>query len=165
MARNRWRSKGRRESGTFFALPHDVMDSENYKRLSAHAQKLLLDIGRQYNGSNNGDLCCSWSVMKARGWHSKDTLDRARRDLLHHGVIMLTRQGGRGFPSLYALTWQPIDECKGKLEVNATQVAPGDWKEPKPVRTAPPKKNAAPVAVPSRPGSRTFTEYPEAKVS
>jgi hypothetical protein len=29
--------------------------------------------------------------------------------------------------NLYAFTWQPIDECGGKLHVNPTKVASGLW--------------------------------------
>ena len=51
--------------------------------------------------------------------------------LLETGMIELTRQGGLHCASLYAVTWLPIDECGGKLDVNATAVASGLWKQPK----------------------------------
>jgi hypothetical protein len=121
-------AKGRRDGGTYFGLPHALMDHQNYLRLSAKAVKLLNDIGRQYNGFNNGDLCATFKLMKKRGWVSKSTLCDALEELIHYGMIVLSRQGGRHMPSLYALTWQPIDECKGKLDIKATIVAPGIWK-------------------------------------
>jgi len=31
------------------------------------------DLGRQYNGKNNGDLCATWSMMAKRGWSSRST--------------------------------------------------------------------------------------------
>lgn len=121
--------KGRMNAGTYFGLPHAVMDHPNYLRLSPKAVKLLNDIGRQYNGFNNGDLCATFSLMKKRGWVSKSTLHDALEELIHYGLIMLSRQGGRHTPSLHALTWQRIDECKGKLDISATTVPPGLWKK------------------------------------
>lgn len=127
--RNRTRHKGRRSSGGFTAIPHAVQDSENWRRCSASAIKLLLDVARQYNGRNNGDLCATFSIMKARGWRSCDTLARALKEARHYGLLLLTRQGGMDFPSLYALTWQAIDPCDGKLTcASPTKVAPGNWK-------------------------------------
>lgn len=126
--RSRLKHKGRRESGTFLSLPHAVMDSPNWRRCSATAIKLLCDLARQYNGRNNGDLCAALSVLRPRGWKSSETLVNAHRELQHYGLILLTRQGSLLGPSLYALTWQSIDECHGKLDVSATKVAPGTWK-------------------------------------
>ena len=40
-------------------------------------------------------------------------------------MIVKTRQGGKNYPCLYAITWQPIDECRGKnLELGPTKTAP-----------------------------------------
>ena len=126
---SRIKTKGRRNAGTFFGLPHAVMDSANYLRLSTKAVKLLNDIGRQYNGFNNGDLCAAFSIMRPRGWVSKGTLAEALEELLHYGLIMVSRQGGRHKATLYAVTWQAIDECKGKIDIRATTTAPALWKE------------------------------------
>jgi hypothetical protein len=126
------KSKGRASYTSFFGLPKEVMAHPNYIRLTPAAVKLLNDIGYQYNGNNNGDLCTAFSVMQARGWRSKDTLWRAIDCALHYGMILKTRQGGRHQATLYALTWKPIDECRGKLEVAETRVAPGTWKENRP---------------------------------
>ena len=129
--RNRQNTKGRRENGTYFALPHRVMDSRNYLRLSYKAVKLLTDLGRQYNGRNNGDFCAAYSVMRPRGWRSKSTLEEALEELLYYGLIILTRQGGRHKANLYGLTWWAIDECRGKLDIQETKVPLGQWKDEK----------------------------------
>lgn len=121
------RSKNRKSQGQYLALPRNVTGSEKFIKLSAHAVKLLVDLGRQYHGKNNGDLCMTWSMMKNRGWKSQDTLNKARKELVDTGFIMLTRQGGMHQPSLYAITWQKIDECGGKLEVRATTAPPANW--------------------------------------
>jgi hypothetical protein len=114
-------------------LPGVVLEHTNYVRLSSKAVKLLNDLGAQYNGYNNGDLSATWSLMKERGWKSKESLQFARDELLHYDIIMLTRRGHLPkVPSLYAFTFRKIDECGGKLDVAATPQAPGTWKEAKP---------------------------------
>ena len=137
MALNRDKSKGRRDGDKFFALPYAVIESFNFQKLSGYAVKLLVQMGHklrfQKGGTkNNGDLCVSWSVMKEQGWRSKDTLQRARNELLYYGFIEQTRMGlamVKGKPHLYALTFLAIDEFGGKLDVAATRVPTGKWKE------------------------------------
>lgn len=148
--RNRRKHTGRAESGGFFALPHAVMASPAYRSLSAHAVKLLCDMGGQYRGSNNGDLGAAWRVMQPLGWRSRDTLGRALRELTDAGLIEQTRQGGLNRCSLYALTWHAIDECGGKLDVRPTRVASRLWM----AKQADEKQNASTVAVSDRHGSR-----------
>lgn len=126
----RRRGQGRVTSGTFLLLPHDLLDSKNFLALRGNAVKLLLDVARQFNGTNNGDLCIAWSYMNQRGWRSKTTLYAALDQLLDYGLLMVTRHGGLNIPSLFALTWKPINLCQGKLEVPASSVAPGTWRLP-----------------------------------
>ena len=125
---SRARYKGRKESGSFVAVPHTVLNHPNYLALSPHARMLLFDLYVQFKGSNNGDFSMPWSAMAKRGWKSKGTLNKAKKELLARGLIVLTRQGGRHCCCLYAVTWKPIDECGGKLEAPPTRVAPGNWK-------------------------------------
>ena len=117
--------KGRRSSGGFLGVPSSLLQHENYIGLSSHAVKLLFDLGAQYNGGNNGDLCATWSLMRKRGWKSQDTLYKALKELLHAGFIINARQGGRHRATLYALTWKKIDECK--LDISSTIAPPADW--------------------------------------
>ena len=120
--------KGRQTTGSFLRLPHHVLQHDNFRTLSPKATKLLIDIAAQYRGSNNGDLCAPFSLMKKRGWNSNDQLDKAKKELNKQDVIQLTRQGGRNKCNLYALTWFPIDECKGKLDIASTITAPVNWR-------------------------------------
>ena len=126
--RDHRRAKGRKESGPFLPVPSDVLNSPNFLTLSLKAKALILDMGATYNGFNNGDLAAAYSMMQPRGWRSKDTLAKAISELLSSGMIEKTRQGGLHGPSLYAVTWKPIDACKGKLDVTATNVASGKWR-------------------------------------
>lgn len=131
MARSRQKSKGRQESGPFIALPLHILESPEYSEIPLPSLKLLIDLLSQYNGFNNGDFCAAWTLMEPKGWRSRDTLARAIRDLLARGWIIKTRQGGRHKASLYAVTWKPIDDCKGKLDVSATKVASNAWRNPR----------------------------------
>jgi len=125
----RLNAKNRREGGSFLALPHVLLNHQNFINISPYAKALLLDIASQYKGYNNGDLCACWTVMVDRGWKSRDTLGRKLEELEESGFIMKTRQGGRNKPNLYAITWQAIDYCSGKLDVKETNQAPGCWKK------------------------------------
>lgn len=151
MTRTRRTMKGRADGGGFIKLPHAVMDSPGYIGLSGSGVKLLADMARQYRGHNNGDLSAAWKIMRVRGWKSRDTLTRALAELLAAGMIEKTRQGGLHLCSLYALTWYAIDECNGKLDVPATRVASGLWKQ-SPRRDE--SKGTSTESVSTRPGIR-----------
>jgi len=120
---------GRGRVVSFVQLPHKLLNCDNYLSLSPKAVKLLLDLYVQYRGSNNGDFSIPWSRMKERGWRSKDTLYKARDELIENGFVVQTRQGGKHRCSLYAITWRPIDDCNGKLECPPTRTALGYWKK------------------------------------
>lgn len=143
--RSRLRHKGRSESGgTFTAIPHAIQDCANWRQCSATAIKMLCDVARQYNGRNNGDLCAALSVLRPYGWTAPETVLWALRELRHYGFLLLTRQGGLHAPSLYAVTWKPIDDCGGKLTcAKPSPVPPGDWKQPRERFKRPSKKQTA----------------------
>ena len=124
----RRRNMGRQTTQPFLSLPHNVLDHESFRTLSPRATKLLIDIAAQYRGCNNGDLCAPLSVMRKRGWKSNDQLFKARKELLDRGLVLTSRQGGLNKCSLFALTWFQIDDCKGKLDIQSTTVAPHNWK-------------------------------------
>lgn len=122
------RKKGK--GGRFAGIPHHILDCPNYQQIGAWESRLLLELARQYNGSNNGDLSAPWSQLKDRGWKSKGTLNKALKTLLRFGFIELTRQGGKHRCALYALTWLDIHDCKGKLEVRPTSTPSNLWRVP-----------------------------------
>ena len=109
----------------FFHLPRKLLETEDFKSLKGNSIKLLIDIGQQYNGYNNGDLCATLSLMKKRGWNSNQQLTKSLKELLEKNMIVLTKQGGLWIgPSLYAISWQPIHECGGKLDLGPTRTPP-----------------------------------------
>lgn len=132
MTIRRRRTKGRAEKGGFLMLRHDVLQSENFRKLSNKAVRLLVDIGSQYRGHNNGDLCAAWTIMAEKGWKSRATLHSALNELLYYEFIVKTRQGGRNRCNLFALTWDPIHECDGKLDIPERTVAKNEWRDVKP---------------------------------
>lgn len=133
MARTLQNMKGRRESGTFSMLIHAYFQSEEYAELSPRAVKALVDLYCQFRVNklgfgNNGDLCAAWKTMSKMGWKSKSQLHKAIDELLARGWIILTRQGGRHCPSLYAVTFLGIDQCNNKLDVSSNPVPANSWK-------------------------------------
>lgn len=128
MGRSRERTKGRKGSGRFGALPHSVWEHPDYYNLTGSAAKLLMDLICQYNGRNNGDLQAAYSVLNSRGWNSRETISRAVGELLRARLIVKTREGKFTNPggrcALYALSWLPINDCDNKLEVPPTTTPP-----------------------------------------
>lgn len=119
---------GRGLDGKFFMLKDSISRTEQFGLLSGNATKLLVELARQYNGMNNGDMSIPWSRLKHRGWHSKGTIDRAKVELLAGGWIVETRKGGKNHVcSLYAVTWWPVDECNGKHMYPVENVASNLW--------------------------------------
>lgn len=129
MAKNKQfeRTHNRQASGGFMAFPHSVTGHPKFIKLSVYAKALLFDIGHQFRGKNNGDLCLTWSMMRKRGWRSQTTLNKARKELLEAGFILLTRKGGKHQAALYALAWKNIDHCNGKLDIAATTSPPATY--------------------------------------
>lgn len=123
MSRNRgWRRKS--GGGTFAAIPHAMLRSEEYAALSARAVKLVVDVFAQFNGRNNGDLSAAPKVMRERGWRSHAMLSTALAELLNSGFLVQTRMGGRHKAALYAVTWLVVNECDGKLDARPGNGAP-----------------------------------------
>ena len=122
VVKRRRKEKGRKTSGTFFQFPTVVLNSPAFLSLCRKSRALLLDLGAQVRGYNNGDIAATYTMLRQRGWTSKETLSLAITELLEKGLIQRTRQGYLGRCGLYAFTWMGIDECKGKLEVKANPV-------------------------------------------
>ena len=72
-----------------------------------------------------GLKCCAIASIKAQSNLRKS---KAKNELIERGFIAVSRQGGRNKCSLYAVTWQPIDDCKGKLDIGASNKPLNLWK-------------------------------------
>lgn len=128
MARSRLKAKGRADFGSYVAMPHAILESQEWAALTAFEVKLLLDVYGQYNGKNNGTLSAAWALMRPRGWRSESTLSRALTGLLVKCFLIKTRQGGKHRCSFFAVTWREVQECDGKHDMRPTNTAPGTWK-------------------------------------
>ena len=129
MAKGYKQGKRKQGGGQFAAFPLQMLKHPSFAALSPRAKALLFPLASQYNGRNNGDLCASFSVMRPHGWTSNDQLQKGLRELQDTGFLIQTRQGRRpNVASLYALSWRPINECGGKLELASTVTAPNTWK-------------------------------------
>lgn len=107
-----------------FTIPDAVLNHPDFYSLSGNAMKVLILVGAQYNGRNNGDLQCTRSVMASVGLTSDDMRNKGLKELEKQEWLVKTKQGGRGIgPNLYALTWQPIHECGGKHDLKPTTKA------------------------------------------
>lgn len=142
MASSYSKAKGRSGKETYFGLPRRVIEHGNFSKLSAYGNKLLIDLGQQYKGFNNGDLCATWVFMNKRGWKSKETLNNALRELEHFGLIVQTQAGGLNRPSLYAFTWRKIDKADKHSNWKVGDI-PRCWNQSKPIFKKPTKKYGA----------------------
>lgn len=105
----KFRTKGDWDGKQFVLLPFNVIDSKSYRALSVYARSLLVDIARQYSGTNNGMLLCSRMKLKTLGWNSQSTLHKAKKELVEFGFLYETFKGHRpNKASLYALTWYSL---------------------------------------------------------
>lgn len=102
----------------FLALPKALMECTDFREASPVAIKVLMVIGGQFNGRNNGDLACTKTMMDKWGGISPATLSRAKKELIERNLIRRTRthhwrsSGARC--ELFALSWEDLHECKGK---------------------------------------------------
>ena len=98
----------------FASIPRYVIDTKAFKSLRGNSVKLLLLLASQYKGNNNGDLIITYSFYKSH-FKSSQTMYAARDELEQKGFIATNAYGGMSYggyktPSLYALTWLPVDD-------------------------------------------------------
>jgi len=98
----------------FASIPRYVIDTKAFKSLRGNSVKLLLLLASQYKGNNNGDLIITYSFYKSH-FKSSQTMYAARDELEKKGFIATNAYGGMSYggyktPSLYALTWLPVDD-------------------------------------------------------
>ena len=104
-----------------------LLNCTKFRALSGSAVKLLIDMGSQYNGKNNGDLAAAWKIMQPKGWNSEATLHKAKQELLAAGFISETRKGQLpNLCSLYGITWQPLNPDP-KFDIQPFAFPVGEW--------------------------------------
>lgn len=113
-------NRAQRTKERFFGIPLWIVRHPAWYQLTGDEVRLLVYLHSHYNGKNNGDFSCVWNDMKSKGWKSPTTLHKAKQGLLAKGWIEETRKGYTKCCSLYAVTWEAIDDCSGKLDIRPT---------------------------------------------
>jgi hypothetical protein len=133
----------RRQIDAFAMVPVIVLQSIACTTLPNYALRVLFAFAAQFRGRNNGDLALTWSMAKTFGIASREHHVKGIALLLDHGLIVKTRQGGKKplGPTLYALTWHPVDECNGKLDVSMSMTPSHAWSRWTPSSSAPSPEN------------------------
>jgi hypothetical protein len=102
---------GRASHANFIGIPRSVADSAAFIALPQLARALYVDLRRQFNGRNNGDICAANSVLTPYGW-AHTSIHKGLRAIIRHGLMVQTRQGGIASLSrtcsLYGFTDLPI---------------------------------------------------------
>ncbi|CAN5550482.1 hypothetical protein BH11PSE7_BH11PSE7_30270 [soil metagenome] len=128
MAKSYKRSKDKRDGDRYVALPHVVIDSPSFRALGFAARALLIDISRQYTGSNNGRLVACVSYLKPLGWTSHDTVSRALASIKEAGLLVETRIGMRpNRAAWFALGWYSLDVTDG-IDIDPKTYRTGQYK-------------------------------------
>ena len=110
MSRDPKRKSKSRDGTGFSALPWTVLDSPAYMSLAYSSRALLIELARQYTGSNNGKLVVCEKALRPRGWSSSATIHKAKAELLSVRLISETRKGHKpNKASWFALTWLSLD--------------------------------------------------------
>lgn len=123
--RRRDRTKVDRDGTGFIALPHVVVDSPAWAKLTWPARSLLVELARQYRPNMNGRLLATTKILEPRGFNSHQTVSRALAELESAGFIYKTCQGGRpARASLYAVTWHALDAPRDLYDHDAHRIFP-----------------------------------------
>lgn len=101
------KNSSRASHANFIGIERRVADSQAFTTLTHLGRALYVDLRRQFNGRNNGDICAADFYLLPYGW-AHSSIHRALKELVAHGLIEQTRKGGIGAmsrtPSLYAFT-------------------------------------------------------------
>lgn len=116
-------------------LPLTVMLSTAFKTMPVGYQRVLWLLAAQYDGTNNGNLALTRKGAKHFGLNDERTRSRGLRELEKRGLIEKTKQGGIAsgakHPTLWALTWQPVQYDGGERRgvVRLASHAYSSWRD------------------------------------
>lgn len=120
--------KRSKKKGRFTGIPKLVHDSEEWAQLPPTAKALLVDIVSQYNGHNNGDLNATRTFLSSKGWKNQGTISKNLKILIEANFLKQTRRPLQRRCALYAVTWERINDCKGKHLLGDTLEFLNIWK-------------------------------------
>jgi hypothetical protein len=99
----------------YVALPHYIMNTMAWCRLSVTARAAWLEFVRAHNGSNNGKIAMPERTLADRLGVSRNTANRAIKELLTFGFIEMTKGAsfaGKRHAAEYRLTHLKDDITK-----------------------------------------------------
>ncbi len=108
----------------YAALPRVFYTTEEFRALSPQARSLLIEYALRFKGNNNGNLEMTEQQFATAGLGTPTTFRRYNTELINAGWIVVTRQGGLGKCSLYALTYLRIDKTEIRYDHPITAGAP-----------------------------------------
>ncbi len=102
-------------SDGFARLPHRLLDSQEWRRLSPPAHDIIVQAFRIHNGSNNGNIALTWPDFKDReGFSNKHTFYGHRNAAVDAGILVRVSEGRRTQsgrkPDLFAINPKWIRE-------------------------------------------------------
>jgi hypothetical protein len=107
------------------------MHSPAWRALSMAERGLYVEIRKQLNSSNNGNISATMTTLKHAGVNSSATLAKGLRSMLAVGLIDKMRQGGIAWGqkvcSLYRFTDEAVFDFP-KLGIKAMS-ATNDWRK------------------------------------
>jgi hypothetical protein len=92
----------------YYSLPCALELCDEVIALSAPAYRLLHQVAALHDGFNNGHIALSHHTMRAFGWRSNSTRERALLELLNAGLLFQTKPGYGRTPRLFALPWLAV---------------------------------------------------------
>lgn len=105
---------GGREGEPFLAIPHRVLHSEGWRRVSPAARALLLDVAAS---APNGALVATDRSLRPLGWRSAGTVSKLLKELIAARLLHLTRRGR--LPNVaahYAVTWHALKAPAAQMD-------------------------------------------------
>jgi hypothetical protein len=122
---------GRKKTGGRFArLPLMVLETLAVTTLNHAAFRVLVLLAAQYNGHNNGAIGLTANQASEAGISSDRTLYRSLRELQERQLIDETYPASRvpPRPTMWALTWMPLDNTAYSNETKRPTHAYKDWR-------------------------------------
>lgn len=150
-----------RQQGERFAkIPLELLKEPAVTTLPHAAFRMLVILAAGYSGGNNGTLAATDKWVKQFGMVSKDTTYSALHELIERGLIEVTRPGMkyRRLPTLYAITWQSINNRNGKVlgVFSAPSHRYRHWKAPaRTPKKVPDRRKSKRIAAEFQSGDRT----------
>jgi len=122
-------------------VPHYILQTAAWRRLSANAKASWLQIGVRFNGSNNGRIAVSCRDLAEKLNISKDSAAKAIAELVTCGFLEIAQASSfsqKRRAAEYRLTHLPCDRT-GELATRAFQNIKEQENDP----IVPPKSGAA----------------------